>query len=697
MSHTQVKRPDLFMSYLKTMKSYLITRYGYKPEKAEAIVRQRVKETYQPKSVIYVKAVGRGQTEVKKSDLYKFLRELNDKVVAPNGGVYYSTTDCPSPVSEFLNYKKKERSTVKKKQLKALAAGEYTEANRYWYIQASIKILMNSLPGAYASAYSIFFDKCAYNTITSTGRAMVRRSSTTTEQFLGGQFAWWSEQELLNYILVNLAHAPEDSQIESVINKYHMKQIDAETLYQYYKYHFSKYTKEENYLRVKDLIMKIRPAQISFLFYYCNFRNIIQYNSEFFKPHIQHLLDTSSYPPIEGTIDDVKAIPDSIKILVAVAFTEALGEHSIDDIVKSHQDYIPILLGICKGIKERLDDMEDIFDTFCNTDCDIPNIKIRGQFSKRNTVVLQDTDSSMFTTKQWADWYHGSEKFYVDNESLGINALCVYWLSNIVSYVMHRFSIKLGVTDPYMKTLMFKNEFLYPIFLLTNAKKTYASIVKVQEGSILNPPKVDIKGQALRGSSKSDDVNKFIEDLLVEKIMKPAMTGQVSAYELIEAMVRFENGMRESLLSGEIKYLNTESIKMDKDYKNPNQPILIGFRFWENLLAKKYGNITRPVKVIAFPSIYPTKEYMEQIQKTHPTFYKNLSIWLKTNPKYPSKLIINPALEKVPEEIIGLIDVKHLIELNVKPAYSILNQMNINCGSSTAGMLFSELYEQVEK
>jgi len=312
-------------------------------------------------------------------------------------------------------------------------------------------------------------------------------------------------------------------------------------------------------------------------------------------------------------------------------------------------------------------------------------------------VVLQDTDSSMFTTKQWADWYHGSEKFYVDNESLGINALCVYWLSNIVSYVMHRFSIKLGVTDPYMKTLMFKNEFLYPIFLLTNAKKTYASIVKVQEGSILNPPKVDIKGQALRGSSKSDDVNKFIEDLLVEKIMKPAMTGQVSAYELIEAMVRFENGMRESLLSGEIKYLNTESIKMDKDYKNPNQPILIGFRFWENLLAKKYGNITRPVKVIAFPSIYPTKEYMEQIQKTHPTFYKNLSIWLKTNPKYPSKLIINPALEKVPEEIIGLIDVKHLIELNVKPAYSILNQMNINCGSSTAGMLFSELYEQVEK
>ena len=553
---------------------------------------------------------------------------------------------------------------------------------------------MNTLPGAYASAYSIFYDKCAYNTITSTGRSMVRRSSTTTEQFLGGQFAWWSEQELINYILVNLAHAPSDDIIENVMKKYHMKNITSDQLYEYYRYHFTKYTKEKDYLRVKDLVNKIRPMQINFAFYYCNFRNIIQYNSEFFKPHIKHLLDPNSYTPEQGTPDDIKAIPDNIKILVAVAFTEALGGFSVDNIVKEHQEYIPVLLGICKGIQKRLDDMEDIFNTFCNTDCDIPNIINRGQFSKRNTVVLQDTDSSMFTTKQWADWLHGSEKFYVDNESLGINALCVYWLSNVVSYVMHRFSVKLGVTDPYMKTLMFKNEFLYPVFLLTNAKKTYASIVKVQEGSILNPPKVDIKGQTLRGSSKSSDVNKFIEELLVDKILKPASKGQISAYELIAAIVRFENQMKKSLLSGETTYLNTESIKMDKDYKNPDQPILQGYRFWEDLLSKKYGSIMRPAKVVAFPCIYPDANYIEQLKEHHPRFYNKLKTWLEEHPKYPSKLIINPALEKVPDEIIGLIDVRHLIDLNVKPAYSIINQLNINCGSSTTNMLFSDLYEE---
>jgi hypothetical protein len=477
------------------------------------------------------------------------------------------------------------------------------------------------------------------------------------------------------------------------MNKYQMKHISVDELYQHYKYHFSKYTKVEDYPRVLDLISKLRQDQVDFLYYYCNFKNIAQHNSEFFRPFIKSLLDPNSYPKIEGTVDDIKAIPDSIKILVAVAFTDTLGKYSVDKIISDHQEFIPTLLGICKGIKERLDDMEDLFNTFCNTDCDIPNIKQRGQFSKRNTVVLQDTDSSMFTTKQWADWFHGSEKFYVDQESLGINALCVYWLSNIVSYVMHRFSVKLGVTDPYMKTLMFKNEFLYPVFLLTNAKKTYASIVKVQEGSILNPPKVDIKGQSLRGSAKSDEVNGFIESLLVDKILKPASQGQISAYTLIEAMVEFENTMRNSLLSGEIRFLNTESIKLDKEYKNPDQPILQGFRFWEDLLSRKYGSVMRPAKVIAFPAVYPSQQYLEWLATEHPRFHKKLIDWIKSHTKFPTKLIINPALEKVPVEIRGLIDIKHLIELNVKPAYSVLNQLNINCGSSMSNVLFSEMYK----
>lgn len=696
MSHTKVSRPDLFESYDKIMASYLTLTKHIPYQEAKEKVKQIRQQLYQPKKVAFIKATGHGQTELLKEDLKSFIDNINDKVIAPNGGIYYTTTQLPSPVSEFLNYKKKERGTVKKKQLKALADADYAAANRFWYVQASIKILMNSLPGAYASEYSIFYDKCAYNTITSTGRAMVRRSSTTTEQFLGGQFAWWSEEELLNYILVNLSYAPKIDQIDAVMEKYHMNYISADTLYRYYQSHFTKYTKQTDYPRVLELVQTLSPSHLAFLFYYCNFRNIVMCNDKSFRPIIRHLLDASSYPELTGTVDDVKAFSDNIKILVAVAFTSVLGGYSVDKICSEHPEYLSKLLGICTGIKQRLDDMEDLFAVFCNTACDIPNIKVRGVYSKRNTVVLQDTDSSMFTTKAWADWYHGSEKFYVDEESLAINALCVYWLSNIVAFVMSRFSDKLGVTDPYMKTLNFKNEFLYPVFLLTNAKKTYASIVKVQEGSILNPPKIEIKGQALRGSAKSSDVNEFIESLLVDHILKPSAQGQISAYDLISTMIRFENSMKKSLLDGEIKYLNTESLKQDRDYKNPDQPILQGYRFWEDLLASKYGSIQRPAKVIAFPCIFPSKQYLAAIHQINPEFGEKLLAWIKDHKKYPSKLVVNPSLECVPEEIRGLIDVKHLISLNIKPAYTILNQLNINSGSSVADVLFSELYDTEE-
>jgi hypothetical protein len=100
----------------------------------------------------------------------------------------------------------------------------------------------------------------------------------------------------------------------------------------------------------------------------------------------------------------------------------------------------------------------------------------------------------------------------------------------------------------------------------------------------------------------------------------------------------------------------------------------------------------RPAKVIAFPAKYPSQQYLEWLAVEHPRFHKKLIDWIKLHTKFPTKLIINPALDKVPVEIRGLIDIKHLIELNVKPAYSVLNQLNINCGSSMSNVLFSELY-----
>ena len=696
---TTVSRPGLLISYVEAMVTYLMKVEHIDRFEAERFVKGIIQSKYKPKQVTFVKTIGTGRTQVVKCDFWQFTKTLHNKVLTPSGSAYYPTAVKSSPVSEFLQYKKKQRSKVKKEQLKAIAANDNVEANRLWYLQASIKISMNSLPGAYGSEYSIFYDKGGYNSITSTGRWMVRSSSVTSEQFLGGMFAWWSEQELINWIIIHTRNMPKEELITYVMNKYQMKHVTQEQLYNYYKDFFTRYTRESDYFEVRELIYTLTPIQVDFLFYYCNLRNIMQYNEHTFKPLIQDLLNVTNYQPVpNATTDDLFKIPEDIRTVVTVAFTDALGGKSVDDITKTDKELIPLFVGIAKGLTAKLNSLDEIFEAFVNTWVDIPNKKIRGSLSKRNTVILQDTDSSMFTTKQWDNWYSGlKEKFSVDNTSLAINALCVYWLTNAVKFAMYRFSVKHGVTTPYMSTLSFKNEFLFTVMLLMTQKKTYCNLIKVKEGVVMTKPKPDIKGQALRGSAKSPEINQFIEDLLVNDIMIPASHGKLSAYALIEKVVNFEIRIKNSYEQGYTTFLNTDSLKFDKDYKNPDQPILQGFRFWEDLLAKKYGSISRPAKVISFTSIYPSQEYLANLETKFPKFHKKLVEWMALHAKWPSKLIINPSLDRVPPEIVGLIDVKHLININCKAIYDVMNRLNVNCGNPDMNILFSELYGNDER
>ena len=692
---TSVNRPNLSACYLNRMTDYLVRTYGISAENAARFIKGIMQSRYQARQVTYVKTVGPGRTQIVKSDLNKFIRELHDKVIAPSGSVYYPTSVKPSPVSEFLNYKKKQRSKVKKEQLKAIARGDSREANRLWYLQASIKISMNSLPGAYASLYSIFYDKGGYNTITSTGRAQISRSSATVEMFLGGMLSFFSEGELINFILINLQYRPSDEEITHAMGKYNLKQVNAESLYRYYQVHFSRYTKEKDYLMARDLIFRLSPIEINFLFYYCNLRNILQFNEEVFKPRIRDMLNPDNYPPIDGTVDDMYKFDDPTRTLVSVAFAERLNKQSTETIAKEHKELIPVFIGLARGIKKRVNELKELLTTFCWTYADIPNVKAK-QMATRNTVILQDTDSNLYSGVQWAEWYAGHKKFNVDSESLAINALMGYLLHITVEFAMWRFSSKMGCTAPHMKTISMKGEFNFSIVVLFEIKKIYANLIVCREGTMLPKLTPDIKGALLRGSSKSEEVNQFTEDLIVNKILIPATNGKISAYDLIDTVVNFELKLKASMERGEMTFLNSDSIRLDKDYKNPEQtPIVLAYRFWEDLMSKKYGDITRPTKCSSFPCLYPDTAYMDWAKKHYPKFQAKLEEWLKSH-KYPSKLIINPSIDRVPPMLIPLIDVKKIIYQDCQGAYYTLRRLNISTGHPKLKIRFSEIYGKPE-
>ena len=374
-----------------------------------------------------------------------------------------------------------------------------------------------------------------------------------------------------------------------------------------------------------------------------------------------------------------------------VQFQKNLHKKTAHFIQLKIQKLIPVFIGLARGIKKKVNEITELLTTFCWTYADIPNVKAK-QMATRNTVILQDTDSNLYSCAQWAEWYAGHKKFNVDSESLAINALMGYLLHITVEFAMWRFSSKMGCTSPHMKTISMKGEFNFSIVVLFEIKKIYANLIVCREGTMLPKLTPDIKGALLRGSSKSEEVNQFTEDLIVNKILIPATNGKISAYDLIDTVVNFELKLKGSMERGETTYLNSDSIRLDKDYKNPDQtPIVLAYRFWDELLSKKFGAITRPTKCSSFPCLYPDAKYMDWAKKHYPKFQVKLEEWLKKH-KYPSKLIINTSIDRVPPMLIPLIDVKKIIYQNCQGAYYTLRRLNISTGHPKMEILFSEIY-----
>lgn len=330
-------------------------------------------------------------------------------------------------------------------------------------------------------------------------------------------------------------------------------------------------------------------------------------------------------------------------------------------------------------------------DTFVNTGADIPETQ-RKPLTWRNTTIVSDTDSVIFTADAWDSWWrHG--KLDVTDESYKIASLVVYWLHHAVKFALKRFSINFGCTGKDTEILAMKNEFLYPVMLIFDAKKTYVGIQKVKEGVILPKPKTDIKGQTLRGSSICTEALDFSEHLMINSILEPVMNGPISGEQLIQQVVDFEHEIADSIARKEMTYLKITSLKSERDYKDPESASVVkAHQFWQEVLADKYGDIHPPTKVKTFEVVQPTEEYWKWLAKTSPQIFDKMQRYVNRNKKFLNHLIVNTVGAQLPDELIPLINVRAVIWHNIKPSYNTLKRLNISVGCEKQKLLLSDIY-----
>lgn len=688
----KIEHPHLMDEYVAMQVEHICRQTGRPRDEVEAKVKEIVQQRYKPRKLTMLKSPSYGNVVKVDQDLWSFLRFTADFILTPSGSVYKPPYQTRSVISQMIVDKLADRKRIKKIQLKAEGAGDEVLAKRCWYQQATIKINCNSLPGGFGSEYNIFYDKPNYNTITSTARCMIARAYTICEQLLGGNFAWFTVNELINHIVLNIRDMPPKAQVMECMKKYHLKEPTKQMLMKFYTDTIKQYVPSPDMKQVDSLIQTLDEAELCFLWYYCNLRHVIWGNENVFRPYIEHLFDVSNLSVDENvTKDDAYAIDETVSTLTTVAFASELGNFGLNDICSDHPEYIPKLVAYCKATEHRLKSLDLLMDTFVNTGADIPETQ-RKPLTWRNTTIVSDTDSVIFTADAWDSWWrHG--KLDVTDESYKIASLVVYWLHHAVKFALKRFSINFGCTGKDTEILAMKNEFLYPVMLIFDAKKTYVGIQKVKEGVILPKPKTDIKGQTLRGSSICTEALDFSEHLMINSILEPVMNGPISGEQLIQQVVDFEHEIADSIARKEMTYLKITSLKSERDYKDPESASVVkAHQFWQEVLADKYGDIHPPTKVKTFEVIQPTEEYWKWLAKTSPQIFDKMQRYVNRNKKFLNHLIVNTVGAQLPDELIPLINVRAVIWHNIKPSYNTLKRLNISVGCEKQKLLLSDIY-----
>ena len=116
--------------------------------------------------------------------------------------------------------------------------------------------------------------------------------------------------------------------------------------------------------------------------------------------------------------------------------------------------------------------------------------------------------------------------------------------------------------------IIMKNEFEFSRILMGTVKKSYASIMELQEGNLVPEDKqLDVKGmEVFVKSTKTASTKEALKKILLEDILKAPKIDQL---RVIKDIIIFEKRILESVRNGSKEYFKPATIKSQSNYDDP--------------------------------------------------------------------------------------------------------------------------------
>lgn len=256
-----------------------------------------------------------------------------------------------------------------------------------------------------------------------------------------------------------------------------------------------------------------------------------------------------------------------------------------------------------------------------------------------------------------------------DGLKFSIINLISYMIGLFVNDYMERYCANANSDSNSTCMITMKNEFLFERVLTTDAKKHYASKVKLQEGNIIQEDGIhdlDVKGmEAFVKSSMSQETRDRLKKILYEDILKAPEIDQV---RVLKDIAIIEKEIYQSIQNGDKKFYKPVKVKSQNAYEDPMRIQGIKASCVYNALHEEGTEaldltVRNSVDVV---KVEITPRNIDLIKEKHPTVYTKAMELFKTKDFADGiDAVAIPINEPVPEWVKPFIRYSEIINDNV--------------------------------
>ena len=587
------------------------------------------------------------------------------QILVPTFTTYVHPDEERSILADFIGGNKKIRSVAKHEAAEAEVAGNiplYIFKNNE---QANMKTYNNSMSGAFAAEGSVLKNPTGHNTLTSITRSMTSVGNALNERIIAGSRHYRSP-DITMYNLISSGTTMDRPLVQQCMETFQLYYPTVQDCMDVIQWSTDFYWKDDKAMsNLRVFVMKLDPLERAAFVYGQDLYHIRKYNPEFIKTFLERLAKKEIIQEYEDPIKVIYSVDEMIlNYAQQVCIAEVKGKGK--KYAEMPNKNVQTVANVCINIEKTVLDYKLLIDSLFLTRMVPPGTAYISNMVRRS-VVLSDTDSTMFSIDEWVGWYFNKLTF--TDYAFAISGAVMFFATQCIAHSLAIMSANMGVAKEHIFKLAMKPEFVFPVFAQTAVAKHYFSCILVKEGVVYDELKYEIKGVHLKNSAAPKVLVKDGQEKMKQILRTVMAEKKITILDEIKDVANLERKITSSLFAGDTVFYKKSKVKDPAAYsKGPLQSPYQHHVFWDMVFAPKYANsIPPPYGVIKIPTklTTPTATKVWVSKLLDRELADRFDKWmLMHNKKKLPTVYINldyVAAYGIPEELKSLINVKKIL------------------------------------